>query len=614
LVITLIPGITGDFSSSRSGVLAKVGNQEITIADLQRLVPNQTLSGPMVGQALEYVLGEKAMLMEADRLGLRISDDELRAALHKGQFGMFLFPDGQYVGDEKYTAFVQEEMRTTVPEFESRLKNELLIGKLQSMVTAAADVPADEIQREFVKKNTKVKLEYAVIKPDQVSSEVKPTEAEIKAYYDQHKAQYSSPLPEKRKARYLVIDIVKLQDQIKPSLDDLTRYYNEHKEEYRSPEEIKASHILIKVPRNADAKTDAAARAKAEDILKQLKAGAKFEDLAKKYSEDTVSAQQGGSLGWFGHGRMVPEFDQAAFSTPVGQVSGIVKSEFGYHIIRVDDKHEARLKPLEEVRGLIEPKVKGLKASQEANSLANTVATQAKTQGLDAAAAQNHLDVVNSDWFSRTDSLPGIGNSAEFMSAAFSTKEKSPPSQVGTSTAYVIFEVTAIKPPAVPTYDDVKDKVEAAYKAERANSLLYKKAQELSDRAHALHDLSRAAKELNAKLTTSDLVGPDKQVPELGSMQREASVAFSMKPGDISSPLQANRNLAVIQLLERQEPSPADLDKSRDQIREGLITQKRQEMLQLYEEGLKLSMEKEGKVKINQPELDLYTKRGEGGL
>ena len=616
LVITLIPGATGDFSSSHPGVLAKVGREEITIGDLQRLVPNQTLSGPLVSQAFDFLLGQKVMLMEADRLGLRVSDQELRDALHKGQFGQMLFPDGQYVGDDKYTSFVQESMGTTVPEFENRLKTELVLGKLQSMVTAAAEVPADEIQREFVKRNTKVKLQYAVIKADQVAASVKPNGAEIKAYYEQHKAQYSSPLPEKRKARYIVVDIAKLQDQVKPSYDDLTRFYNDNKEQYRARQEVKASHILIKVPRKADAKTDEAARAKAEDILKQIKAGAKFEDLAKKYSEDKVSAEQGGSLGWFGHGMMVPEFDKVAFSTPVGQVSSVVKTDFGYHIIRVDDKHEARLKPLEEVKGVIEPQVKNLKAHQEADSLANKVATQVKAEGLDAAAAKNNLDVVTSDWFSRTDSLPGIGNSPEFISAAFGTKEKSPPAEVGTSTGYVIFEITAIKPPAVPTFDDVKSKVESDYKAELASSLLYKKAQELSDRAHALHDLSRAANELGAKVTTSDLVGPEKQLPELGSMSGAASMAFSMKPGDISAPLQVGgRNAAVIALVERQEPSQADLEKSRDQIREGLIAQKRQEMLRLYEEGLKLSMKKEGKVKINQQELDVYTKRGgEGGL
>src|SRR5260370_42413102 len=159
----------------------------------------------------------------------------------------------------------------------------------------------------------------------------------------------------------------------------------------------------MKGGKGAEAKVDEAARAKAEGILKHLKSGAKFEELASKYSEDRGdamhpgSAQQGGLLGWFGHGSMVPEFEQAAFSTPVGQISGIVKSEYGYHIIRVDDKHEARLQPLEEQRGNIELAVAGLKAHQEADALAAAVTKEAQTHGLEAAAANNHLNIVNQD-------------------------------------------------------------------------------------------------------------------------------------------------------------------------------------------------------------------------
>ena len=620
LVITLIPGLTGDFSAAREGVLAKVGRDEITVSEVyergERL-SRRSLAGPEFNQMFENILSEKIMLMETDRLGLRVTDDEMRDFLQK-HFKDALFPNGQYVGEDGYAAFTQQTFNLPLTEFERELKFSLLFGKLQNMVTAAAEVPADEIQREFLKRNTKVKLQYAVIKADQVSGEVKPNEAEIKAYYDQNKARYSAPLPEKRKARYIVIDVAKLQDQIKPSIDDLTRYYNANKDQYRVPEEVKASHILIKVPPAADSKTDQAARAKAEDIVKQLKAGAKFDDLAKKDSEDKGTAEQAGLVGWLRRdtgSAMGAEFDKVVFSLAPGQISDPVKTRLGYHIIRVEDKHEARQKSLEEVRSTIEPQVKGFKARDQAEKLASQVTTQAKAQGLDAAAAKNNLDVVSSDWFSRTDSLPGIGNSPEFVSAVFGMKEKSPPSEVGTSTAYVVFELTAIKAPTVPTYEEVKSKVETNYKNELTSSLVYKKTQQLSDRAHALHDLARAAKELGAKVEGSDLVGPEKQLPDLGPMSGQASVAFSMKPGDISTPLLAGgKNGAVIALLERQEPSPADLEKSRDQIREGLIAQKRQEMLRLYEEGLKLSLEKEGKVKIYQQQLDLYTKRGtEGG-
>ncbi|HZR27820.1 MAG TPA: peptidyl-prolyl cis-trans isomerase [Terriglobales bacterium] len=608
MVWYLVPSSGGDLSAANSGVLAKVGDQEIGIIDLQKAARGQQLSGPMIDRVFQSVLGQRVMLAEADRVGLRVTDEELRDFLHKGQFGEAFFPKGQYIGDEKYTSFVQERVGTSVPEFEKELKSELLLSKLQNMVTAGVQVDPNEIQKEGLKQFTKVKLQYAIINADEISKKVNPTESEIKAYYDQHKAQYSTPLPEKRKARYVVIDQNKLQSQIKATPDELQRYYSEHQDEFRVPEQVKASHILIKVPEGADPKVDAAARAKAEDILKQLKAGANFEELAKKNSEDPGSGKQGGSLGWFGRGQMVPEFEQAAFSLAPGQLSGIVKTTFVYHIIRVDDKHAAGIKTLQEVRAQIEPEAAGLKAHQQAESLAATVATQAKDQGLDAAAAKNQLDIVNSDWFARTDSLPGIGSSPEFTDAAFSAKEKAPPSEVATSTSYVVFEVTAVKPPAVPTYEDVRSKVETDYKAELSNTQLYKKAQELSDRAHALKDLQKAAKELGVTVKTSDLVTPTSPMADLGGMEGGASVAFTMKPGDISSPIRAGRNAAVFTVLERQEPTQAEVDKASDGIRETLLDQKRQEMMQLYVDGLKASMEKEGKVKVNQQQLDLYTK------
>src|SRR5260370_383220 len=298
--------------------------------------------------------------MEADRIGLRVTDDELRDALHKGQYGQIFSPKGQFVGEEEYTNILRERGKASVAEFEKNVKAQLLLGKLQKLVTGGAQVPLEEVQREFLKQNNKVKRKYDIINSDEIAKTINPTETELKAFYEQRKASYATALPEKRKARYIAIDISKLQNQVKVSPDELQSYYKQHIEEFRLSEQVKASHILIKVAKGADAKVDEAARAKAEDILKQLKAGAKFEELASKYSEDTGqggrpgSAQQGGLLGWFGHGQMVPEFDQAAFSLPVGQIRGLVKTDYGYHIIRVDDKHEARLQPLEEVRGKLE--------------------------------------------------------------------------------------------------------------------------------------------------------------------------------------------------------------------------------------------------------------------
>ncbi len=369
--------------------------------------------------------------------------------------------------------------------------------------------------------------------------------------------------------------------------DELQAYYNQHRDQYRTPEQVKVSHILIKTPlAGADGKVDekgvAEAQKRAEDLLKQLKAGAKFEDLATKNSEDPGSAKQGGSLGWIGKGRTVPEFEKAAFSLPKGQMSDLVKSSYGFHIIRVDDKQSAHMKSLDEVKGEIEPILKQLKTQAIGQKQAEELAAQAKSQGLDAAAAAKGCSVVTSDFFGRRDVVPGLGPAPQFMEAVFTAGEKSAPEMATTSQGFAVFQLLAVKPPSTPTFEEIHARVETEFKNERSNTLLTQKTQELSDRAKTEHDLKKAAKELGATMKTSEFVLPDGQVPDIGSMGGAASVAFSMKPGDISGPIDSGANGAVISLLEVQAPTDADFAAKRDQIREQLLQGQREEVFDLF--------------------------------
>ena len=214
--------------------------------------------------------------------------------------------------------------------------------------------------------------------------------------------------------------------------DDLRSYYNQHRDQYRVPEQVKVSHILIKTPlAGPDGKVDekgvAEAQHRAEDLLKQLKGGAKFEDLAKKYSEDPGSAKEGGSLGWIGKGRTVPEFEKAAFSLPKGQISDLVKSSYGFHIIRVDDKQDAHMKTLDEVKSRDRAHSEAPESAATGAEAGGDVVDEAKAEGLDAAAASRTFRSITSDFFARKDMLPGLGPAPQFMDAVFAATEKSPP-------------------------------------------------------------------------------------------------------------------------------------------------------------------------------------------
>jgi len=379
-------------------------------------------------------------------------------------------------------------------------------------------------------------------------------------------------------------------------------------------EQVKVSHILIKTPLPApgakeDEKAVTDARAKAEGVLKELKAGGDFSKLAEKYSDDPGSAKSGGELGWIGRGRTVPEFEKAAFSLGKGQTSDLVKSSYGFHIIRVEDKQQAHLKTLAEVKSEIEEKVKQQKTAHATETAANALLSQARTAGFDAAAAAKGQAAVTTEFFSRTDSLPGLAANPQFMDAVFNEADKAPPDVVQVPQGYVVFQLLAVRPPATPTFEEIRSKVESQFKNERAGFLLQQKTQELSDRAKAEHDLKKAAKDLGATVKTSDLVLPDGQVPDIGSMA-SASAIFSLTPGQISGPITAGGNGVVAQLLEKQAPTEQEFAEKKNDIRQSLLEGKQNDLFGLFVANLRRDMEKSKRLKVNQEEMKNLTRQG----
>ncbi|MFZ0817033.1 MAG: peptidylprolyl isomerase [Candidatus Sulfotelmatobacter sp.] len=632
MVIAFVPGIGTDVSGTPGkGVVAKVSGEDITAEEVheaarqmaqqeaQRYGASAAQLLPFLMQqatqhAADQLIDRQALVAEAQHLGLRATPLEVKDELQHGRYAAYFFPGGNFVGQAEYEGMLQQH-NLTPAIFEDSVAKEILLSKLQALITGSASVSDAAIRQEFDKQNTKVKFDYAVLKEDDIKKELHPTTEELKAYYDAHQKSYTNSIPEKRKIKYAMIDQAKVAAGVQVTQDELQAYYNQHRDQYRVAEQAKVSHILIKTPLpGADGKVDekgvADAQKRAEDVLKQLKAGAKFEDLAKKYSEDPGSAKEGGSLGWIGKGRTVPEFEKAAFSLPKGQISDLVKSSYGFHIIRVDDRQDAHMKTLEEVKGEIEPILKQQKAQDIAQKEATDLVQQAKTQGLNAAAAAKGIPVVTSDFFSRRDVVPGLGPAPQLMDAVFTAAEKSPADMASTSQGLAVFQLSAVQPPATPTFEAIRAKVEEQFKNERANILLSQKTQELSDRAKSAHDLKKVAKELGAEVKTSDFVAPDGQVPDIGSMTGEASVVFTMKPRDISGPISSGANGVVISVDEVQAPPEGDFAAKRDQIRDTLLQTKEQEIFGLFVTNLREQMEKSGKIKINQEELKTLTRAG----
>jgi len=567
-------------------------------------------------QAADQLITRQVLLSQAQHLGLRVTPKEIQDELQHGRYAATFFPGGNFIGETEY-----EEMLTranlTPALFEDSVGTDILIGKLQAMIAGGASVSDAEVRKEFAKENTKVKFDYALLKQDDLRKGLHPTDAELRAYYESHKKTYANSIPEKRKIKYAVLDLNLVRGTVQVSREDLQTYYDQHRDQYRVPEQIKVSHIWIKSPLpgedgKVDEKALADAQHRAEERLKQLKGGAKFEDVAKKSSEDPGSANVGGSLGWIGKGQTTPEFEKAAYALSKGQTSDVVKSSDGFHIIRLDDKHEARLKTVDEVKDQIEPILKQQKAAAQAQSVASTIQTLARTEGLDKAAKDKNLSVTSTGLVAQTDQLPGLGSAPDFMTALFGAQKNAPPATASTPEGYAVYQVTAIQPPQTPTFDQIKAKIGEQFKDQRAQSMLAQKTQELSDRAHSEHDLAKAAKEVGATVKTSDLVDKNSQVPDIGAMSGNAAVVFGMKPGDISGPVQGGANGIVMKVVDVQQPTPEQMKQDWDKAKEALLQQKRQEYEQVYVENLRNSLEKEGKIKINKKEMDRLATLSEG--
>jgi peptidyl-prolyl cis-trans isomerase D len=629
MVITLIPGGLGTslgLGAPGAGVIATIGGEQVTTQEVQkearRMVQQQFPKGnamsaqliPFFAQrAADQLISEKTVVVEAQRMGLKATDQELRDDMQQGQLGQLLFPDGNFVGQEAYEDFVARN-DMTVPQFENKEKEYILIDKLRQMITSGAVVTESEVRNEFSRRNTKVKFDYAILSKDDIAKTIHPTDMELATYYEKHKANYANSIPEKRKVKFAIIDTAKLEPEQNVTPQQVEALYHQNEDQYRVPDQVELRHIFIKTPLpGTDGKVDPKAleesRKKADEALKQVKGGADFATVAAKFNEDPATKDKGGSLGWMKHGSLPnADVEKAAFSLPKGGTSDVINTGYAFDIIHVDDTQPAHLKPLAEVKDQIETTLKQQKAQQAAQTLADKLVTDARSQGFDKAVAGKGLVTVATDYVSRTDSLPGIGSSPQFTEALFSAQDKAPPDSVQVPQGYIVYQLDGIQPPSTPTFKDIRSRVETEFKNEKTEELLNQKTQELSDRAKADHDLKKAAKESGAAMKTSDFVLPDGQVPDVGSMSGPASVAFTLKPGEISGPINAGNNGVVLVVLEKQEPTPDDFANKKDEIRNSLLQTKQNELFNLFVDNLRNDMEKSGKLKINEQELKTLTR------
>jgi peptidyl-prolyl cis-trans isomerase D len=444
-------------------------------------------------------------------------------------------------------------------------------------------VPDASVREAYLVKGMKVQFDYAVVSLEDLKKTINPADAELQDYFKQNASKYTTAIPETRKIEYVAFDAAKLPGG-KATVSDAEAqaYYNAHLEQYKTEEQVKTRHILITSKAGADAATDAAAKAKAQDVLNQLKAGGNFAELAKKYSEDPGSKDSGGELQMIATASLDPAYAKAAMALNPGQTSGLVKSSFGYHIIQTEQKQVAGEKPLSEVKDTIVKTLQQDKQGAALQSFGTELAAEAKKNGLEKTAAAHGLHPVTTDYVAKDAVIGGLSDAGPMLSQAFTADKGAAPAAVSTGDGYALFTVLDVKAAHAPEFAAYKSHILDDYRGQKAPQLLQAETTKLAARAKELNDLKKAAAELKLPVKSSGLVGQDGQVTDLGAMSGPGAVAFTLSKGGISGPINAGQTGVVLSVTEKQEPTADDIAKNFDATREQLLSQQREEIFRVY--------------------------------
>lgn len=600
----LIPSYNSGGQSDE--VVAEIGKDALTLQEVQRMVQSQLrgrqvppeMIPHMVPQLIESMITERAIAYEAKRLGLQVSDNDVATTIRN--LLPQLFPDGKFVGKEIY-ASVLAQQSVSIAEFEDDISRQILVNRLRDIVLQGVLVTPADVEKEYRRKNQKARIEYVKLTEDKYRAGVQASEQELRGYYSTHTALYQ--VPEKHSLAILVLDQAKLAQSLAPSDAELQRMYDQNKERFRTPERVKVRHILLKTT-GKPAGEEPAIKAKTENLLKQIKSGGNFAELAKKNSEDPGSADKGGELpDWVVRGQTVPEFEKTAFTLKPGETSDVVKTQYGFHIIQVLKKEDAHLQPFDEAKAQLATEWRNQRSGDQVQRAMDKAqaALQKDPQHPDKVAADFNMQVLRADKVSPGDPLPEIGANRDFDDSVASLKkgEVSQPVAV-TGNKIALAVVTDIQPAHPATFEEVQNQVRDTVVAQKLNQLVIDRSAELYQKAVSMGgDLKKAAQSMGLEAKTSDDFDRQGAVEGLGQATY-ISEAFSKPVGSLVGPVMLPQVRAVFRIVSRTEADPAMLAGQSKAIRDDLKTRKARERNALFEDGLRQSLINEGKIKIHQ--------------
>ena len=523
-------------------------------------------------QVLDGLIADKIVLEEARRMGLKVTDEEVRRQILQ-QPG-FQDLDGSFIGQEVYNDILRSNGYRP-GEFEATVRSQLLTGKVREVLSENLYVSDDEIADAYREGVERAKIRFVELPADRFAAEVKLTEADLHEYFESHRRDYR--IPEQRVVDYLLLEPSLLRATLAIDEEEIRAYYDEHVDEFREEERVHARHILLKVDRE---RSDEEAVRQLEAIRRRIEAGEDFAALASQVSEDPGSKSRGGELGFFGRGQMIREFEEAAFSAAPGDLVGPVLTNFGYHLIEVLDRREAGRRPLEEVRERIRDQLLSLRATSLAESRAQELAERIEREGLDApeqmralADTEEGITFHTTPPFGREDNVSGIGRATAFSVAAFELEPGKVSDAVRVARGWAVLQLREVHQPRLPDLDEGRQEVERAVRETRQLELARQRLQE--GRATAAESgIDALAAELELEVEESPEFGRRGSIGRLGVQAQLAAEALSLEVGEVAGPLLLERSALLFEVVERKVFDPAAFEREKDEIR-SLVRQER---------------------------------------
>lgn len=586
-----IPSFMRDEGANLSDVVASVDGREITVARFRRAYAQQMQAyrqayGAQMDENMLRQLGfdqrivqgmieEETALAEADRLGITASNEEVRARI----LALPAFQEnGQFIGDARYRELLQMQNPPMRPgEFEEQVRRSITVQKLQGALTDWIVLTDAEVEEAFRRRNEKVKLAVVSFPADRFRESVQATDEEVAAHFEANQEQYR--IPEKRRVRYAVVDTQAIRERTPITPQDIERYYEGNREQFSTPEQVRASHILFET----EGKDEEEVRKRAEAVLAQAKAPkADFAALANEHTDEEIGRTRGGDLDFFGREQMVPEFSEAAFNMKVGEVSDLVKTQFGFHIIKVTDRRDAVTRSLEEVRAQIEDQLKWERAQAEAQRLADEVGPQLEVpEDFEAVARPRGLTVGDSPFFGPDEPIAGIGMAPAVASRAFEMEQGAVSEPIRTPQGFVFISVLGAQDSYIPKLDEVSQRVRDDVLRQKALEAARQRATELAGPLKT-GDFNAAAKSADLEVQTTELITRGAPIGDLGPSPAIDAAAFTLPQGGVSDPITTDNGAAVVKVLERQEPTEEEVTTGRQTLRNELLNQRKNQFYASY--------------------------------